>query len=537
MPNNALQNILYIEDDEALARLLQKRMERLRFTVDIVSSAEEGLVRLQQKNYDLVLIDYNLPGMNGIEMLDSMMLMQSTPPSIILTTSGDERIALKALEKGATDYAVKDTGQTYLDLLPAVMQASFTRERLQRENEQQKRDLELAVKKAEDANEAKTNFLATMSHEIRTPLNVVTGLADILTKTSLDEKQKKIVHTLQNNADLLLKIINDLLDISRIESGEVNLEYTHFTITSILEDIQTMFSSQIAQKNLELVIDDNTSAHTFKGDRTRIQQIIMNLVSNAIKFTEKGRIDIIVTVAANDIPANPLHTVTIAVYDTGIGMGQKELSTIFEKFTQADPTITRRFGGSGLGLSIARSLARLMQGDITVTTEPGKGSKFTITLSLEETSQKTALPQETPRDNLLNTEKKSTILLVEDYAPNIMVATFMLEDLGFEVISAESGEAALEIVSRATTPFFAILMDVQMQAMDGLKTTRLIRTLETKIGFRNTIIGITAHALAGDRERCISAGMDDYMSKPIHPDILTSKLMQLVTAPKQATSA
>lgn len=525
MPNTSLQRILYVEDDEALARLLQKRMERKGFRVYIAASAEEGLKSLAETTYDLVLIDYNLPGMSGVEMLETVTSMEKAPPAIILTASGDEAVALAAMEKGAADYAVKDAGQTYLDLLPAVMQAAYTRERLMRENERQRSELEAAVEKAEAANSAKSNFLATMSHEIRTPMNVVTGLAHILGRTPLNEDQKKIVQTLQNNADLLLKLINDLLDISRIESGQVELESIPFTMGEILEDVRLMFASQASDKHLLLEIEDATGNAVFDGDRTRIQQIIMNLVSNAIKFTEQGKVFV---TAKAVLRSKDNASMIVEVRDSGIGICADKLPFIFEKFTQADETITRRFGGSGLGLSIARSLAGLMGGDITVSTQEGKGSVFTFTLMLKQSTArgmpvKTDVSQE-PHPAM------GKVLIVEDYAPNIMVASMMVENLGFAVETAESGEQAIHIISAITHPFLAILMDVQMHGMDGMEATRHIRRLESERGFRHTIIGVTAHALAGDRERCISAGMDDYISKPIHPDILAAKLSQLAAA-------
>ncbi len=525
MPYTPLHHILYVEDDEALARLLQKRMERQRFEVRTVYTAEDGLKAMSEKHYDLVLIDYNLPGMSGLDMLDKIIAMDNPIPAIILTASGDERIALSALERGAADYAVKDTNQTYLDLLPAVMQAAYTKERLMRITEQQRRDLEEAVIKAEAANQAKSNFLATMSHEIRTPMNVVVGLAQMLARTSLNEEQLKIVNTLQNNADLLLKLINDLLDISRIESGQVQLEAVSFTLSSLLDDVRIMFHDQATDKKLYLHINGLEGEQAFKGDRTRLQQILMNLVSNALKFTETGGIDIEVNHTERD--ENNI-TLSITVRDTGIGITADKLPCIFDKFTQADESITRRFGGSGLGLSIARSLAQLMDGDISVESTPGMGSVFTVTVNLlkgnnVDTVSAAALQEKAPEHS------GGTVLVVEDYAPNIMVATLMLEDIGYSVVTAESGLEAIEVLKNAKVPFHAILMDVQMYGMDGLETTRRIRELEQTQGRRYTIFGVTAHSLAGDRERCLDAGMDDYISKPIHQDILASKLKAIKT--------
>ncbi|WP_031235022.1 response regulator [Asticcacaulis sp. AC402] len=523
-PHPTMHRILYVEDDAALARLLQRRMERAGLTVETVESAEAGLEALKASVYDLVLVDYNLPGMNGLELLDHLGQMPLPPPAVILTTGGDERIALEALEKGAADYAVKDVNQTYLDLLPAIMTSAFTKERLLRENAQQRDELQHAKERAEAASQAKSRFLATMSHEIRTPMNVVTGLASVLAKSPLNDEQKKIVDTLRTNADLLLKLINDLLDISRIEDDHIDLEQLPFEVSAILRDIRVMFEQDVARKGLTLHVDDTSHGAVLMGDRTRLQQVLMNLVSNALKFTDSGEISLRAEATSDGDDHMILH---MTVSDSGIGIEREKLPLIFDKFTQADETITRRYGGSGLGLSIARSLVELMGGDIRVESRPGEGSIFHITLRLQRGVAHEAMPEpEMPRRRPMEGEVKPMVLIVEDYAPNIMVLSLMLEELGYDAVAAASGVDAIHILRARERPFHAILMDVQMHGMDGLETTGCIRELEDE-DQRNTIIGVTAHALAGDRERCLAAGMDDYISKPVLPDILAMKLGQI----------
>ncbi len=514
LSSRKLNHILYIEDDAGLARLLQKRMERVNLQVDLASSGEEGLERLRAHTYDLVLLDYHLPGISGLELIDTLDPLSDYPPIIILTASGNEKIALAALEKGAADYAVKDTGQFYLDLLPAIMQAAFTKDRLARENQMQKQALIDAMDKAELASQAKSEFLAMMSHEIRTPMNAVIGLSHLLGQTQLNAKQQEMVNTLSSSADLLLKIINDLLDISRIEAGHIELEAQPFAMESLIETICQMFAEQAKAKGLEMECHDHTGSHRFIGDRTRIQQILTNLVGNALKFTDQGYIH--VDAYATD------EGIKITVKDSGIGIPADKLDDVFEKFVQADQTITRRFGGSGLGLSICRSLADMMGGCLTVESKEGNGSCFTLTLTLpRDTSANETTDNETTREDVKN---EGVILLVEDDAPNVMVATMMLEHIGYHVDVVRNGSDAVSAVNKREKPYLAILMDVQMQGMDGLETTRQIRQLEQGKNIHQHIIGVTAHALAGDKERCLQSGMDDYMSKPLHPELLAQKL-------------
>ncbi|MDB5478812.1 MAG: response regulator receiver sensor hybrid histidine kinase [Alphaproteobacteria bacterium] len=519
MVSDVLHKILYIEDDFGLARLLQKRLTPRGLEFDIAFTGEEGMACLRNNTYDLILLDNVLPDMNGIDLLDRLQPLDQQPPIILLTASGDERLAVTALEKGAADYAVKDTEQFYIDLLPAIMHAAFTRYKLMHENLQQRQDLEKAWQKAQAANQAKSEFLATMSHEIRTPLNVILGIGNLLDRTACDSKQREMIDVLNTNAAVLLGLVNDILDLSRVESGQIVLEEHLFTSGEILKDMEAMFALDATKKNLQFSIQDNSRNSAWRGDRLRVQQILMNLIGNAIKFTEQGHVRI-----AADKRNDALH---ITVEDSGIGISPDKQKTIFSKFVQADQSITRRFGGSGLGLSLSQSFAKMMNGEITVESEPGKGSVFTVILPLpfEKNGAEEIVPIQEEKPAAIDSGKNSGhILLVEDYPANIMIATMMLESMDFTVDVVSSGIDAVKKIQEAGRAYHAILMDIQMQGMDGFEATRQIRALEREKPFRHLIIGATAHALAGDRERCLAAGMDDYISKPIDWDLLKKKV-------------
>lgn len=384
-----------------------------------------------------------------------------------------------------------------------------------------------ALKEAEAANIAKTEFLANMSHEIRTPMNAIIGLSNILAGENLTPRQKEYMRTLQMSADSLLALINDLLDISKIEARTVELEQIRFDLAKMLQEIISMMNVKAKEKNLEFSMDsDFIKMRDFIGDPTRIRQIVVNLCSNAIKFTDKGRIHIHVTGSPGDEPG--IENISISVEDTGVGIAASQLEHIFEKFVQADTSINRKYGGTGLGLAITKTLAGIMGGDVTVESELGKGSKFTVTLPLkvaENSDDFVETIYKNSKDKIMS-EHKKRVLLVEDYAPNVLVAGTFLEEFGYDWDSAKSGNEAVAMFER--TSYDAILMDVQMFGMNGLEATRLIRAFEAGHKRERTpIIGMTAHALAGDRERCLGVGMDDYISKPFNPNELQDKLYSL----------
>ncbi|MDB5491584.1 MAG: Histidine kinase [Micavibrio sp.] len=388
---------------------------------------------------------------------------------------------------------------------------------------------------ADSANDAKTSFLTNMSHEIRTPMNAVIGLSDILSMSSpLTSRQREFVRTLQSSARSLMDLINDILDIAKIEAETFDVEDMPFSLTQVIEEVVSMTSVRANQKQIDFFVAQSAIKDVvFIGDALRIRQILTNLCGNAVKFTEQGSVQ--VKVAMLNTFEDRSALVEMKVTDSGIGIPEDKLEGIFEKFNQGDTSITRRYGGTGLGLAITKNLVERMGGTITVESEMGRGSTFTVRLPLSLADEEYALLAITPvlGTSLLPAPDQSNwprVLLVEDYKPNAIVAQVYIEDFGYRCDVASNGVEAAE--KALGGDYIAILMDVQMHEMDGYEATAVIRQEEKRRGGKPLyIIGMTAHAMAGDREKCLMAGMNDYIPKPFDPKLLKSKLASLLTQP------
>lgn len=506
MPAQCLK-ILVIDDEEADFDMVNNLLARsgMNVKVEWASSYLEGVGCFKESRHDAYLLDYMLGDHTGIDFLEEAQRYDSCAPIILMTGIEDRSTDIAAMKAGATDYLVK--GEMEPHLLERAIRYAINRK---------KNELELAEARniARRSAQAKAEFLANMSHEIRTPMNGVMGMLDLLQDTALTEQQQEYVTLAHSAAETMMLILNDILDLSSMESDRLILDSSPFMLCSFIEKTIIPFKLKAAQKGLSFSLEiDSSIPEKVAGDEVRLGQIVRNLLSNALKFTEKGTVGFFVRAVADDEDNLKVYG---AVNDTGIGIPEDRLESIFNVFTQADSSSTKRYSGTGLGLSIVKRLCNAMGGDVSVKSTLGQGSSFQFEVELKTVrlpASNIYEPAVAVADSAVQGRARLRILLVEDSHVNQLVLREVLEKQGHIVTIADNGMKGVAAYQHGE--FDLILMDLQMPEMDGYEATRIIRTKEKIVGGHIPIVALTANVFAEDRKKCFTAGMDSYLSKPV----------------------
>ncbi len=512
MEKNNNGKALVIDEIAENVRVLTEDLQSGGFEVISAANGLDGISLAKSEAPDIILLDLMMPDIDGFKICKILKDEHLTAdiPIILISARDDTDDIIKGLDLGAVDYISKPF---HFPIVAARVRAAVRLKHSKDEIKKINQSLEIARNEAQSSEKAKMLFLANMSHEIRTPLSGVLGMSSLLIETKLSEEQKIFVDTITSSGTLLMELINNVLDYSKFESKKISLEGISFNLSEMIEGIFNIVRHNLHDKPLRLIKKiDQRITNNLVGDPTRLRQILLNLMSNAVKFSRDG--DIVVNVNLLK-QSNDSCQLRFEVVDSGTGIDSEKIQYLFQPFSQADESTTRLFGGTGLGLAICKETIELMDGEIGVDSIKNEGSSFwfeielPISLRTDNTSSSTDL---LAIDNMLQGKH---ILLVEDDKTNQLFATALLNKTGADITVADNGQIALDNLSKSD--FDIVLMDCQMPVMDGFETTRTIRNGETR-NKEIAIIAMTANAMAGDKEGCIEAGMNDYLSKPFNKE-------------------